>query len=48
MVRILSHTPSLTPAVVDVRPRAYAWMPDAGPTVEKFPNPDALALRHAP
>jgi len=49
MTRILSHTFfSFTPAVVDVRPCAYAWMPDAGLTVEKASNPDALALRHAP
>ena len=49
MTRFLSHTSfSFTPAVVDVRPRAYACMPDAGLTLEKAPNPDALALRHAP
>ncbi len=48
MTRILSHTFSFTLAAVAVRPRASAWMPTAGLTMEKPSNPDALALRHAP
>jgi hypothetical protein len=49
MIRTLSHTSfSITAVAADVRPCASAGMTETGLTVAKDPNPNALALRHAP
>lgn len=49
MNRFFSHTPFIsTVAVAGLRPAARASMTEIGLTVAKVPNPNALALRHAP
>ncbi|MDQ6728782.1 MAG: hypothetical protein M3022_00365 [Actinomycetota bacterium] len=49
MTRFLSHTPFFsTVAAAGLRPDARASMTEIGLTVAKVPNPNALALRHAP
>ena len=48
MTLILSHISFVSPAAVDVRPRAAASMYEPGQTGTRTPTPDALAMRHAP
>lgn len=49
MTRFLSHTSLFfTVAAAGLRPDARTSMTEIGLTVAKVPNPNALALRHAP